>query len=336
MENYVLPPAEERGERYDKKFFDAISDLLMAQAQSIRESIAHKQFEKFDKLESSEQKQIMQELAEIKEEFYAEFLPSVVSAENREYIDLESEQVQKLYEEYVALKIAGRISEGSVLGKIELTTEEKRELLIRDPASMGTILKGGAILLSMYGTYETAIEVSRVKGEFEKYKEKSGKESFIDFYNENPDEFDSLATEAVLTMAYPALKAVKYLAKYGTKVALRVVDSAGKLKIKTKNGIAKLGKAMTAKKVDPFKLNPTHKIRMSKKKFIKFKEQLKQDGMVRETVKYVEHNGTKYIVDGHHRVRAAKELGMKNIPVEKVKLPFKGYESVDDLLIGGM
>ena len=75
---------------------------------------------------------------------------------------------------------------------------------------------------------------------------------------------------------------------------------------------------------------------MSKKKFIKFKEQLKQDGMVRETVKYVEHNGTKYIVDGHHRVRAAKELGMKNIPVEKVKLPFKGYESVDDLLIGGM
>ena len=80
MENYVLPPAEERGERFDKKLFDAISDLLMAQAQSISESIANKQFEKFDKLESSEQKQIMQELAQIKEELYAEFLPSVVSA----------------------------------------------------------------------------------------------------------------------------------------------------------------------------------------------------------------------------------------------------------------
>ena len=55
--------------------------------------------------------------------------------------------------------------------------------------------------------------------------------------SENPDEFDSLATEAVLTMAYPALKAVKYLAKYGTKVALRVVDSARKLGVKTKEGI---------------------------------------------------------------------------------------------------
>ena len=80
--------------------------------------------------------------------------------------------------------------------------------------------------------------LNKRKGEFEKYKEKTGKESFIDFYNENPDEFDSLATEAVLTMAYPGLKAVKYLAKYGTKVALRVVYSAGKLGVKANSEIA--------------------------------------------------------------------------------------------------
>lgn len=65
------------------------------------------------------------------------------------------------------------------------------------------------------------------------------------------------------------------------------------------------------------------------------KDQLQKDGVVKETIKYVEHNGQKYIVDGHHRARAAKELGFKVVPVEKVELPFKGYNTIDDVLMGG-
>ena len=66
-----------------------------------------------------------------------------------------------------------------------------------------------------------------------------------------------------------------------------------------------------------------------------FKEQLKQDGVVRETIKYIEYKGQKYIVDGHHRARVAKELGFKVVHVEKVELPFKGYKNIDDVLAGG-
>ena len=42
--------------------------------------------------------------------------------------------------------------------------------------------------------------------------------------------------------------------------------------------------------------------------------------------------GTKYVVDGHHRLQAAKDLKLKNIPIEKVSLPYKGYKTIDDLL----
>ena len=47
--------------------------------------------------------------------------------------------------------------------------------------------------------------------------------------------------------------------------------------------------------------------------------------------KYVENNGEKFIVDGHHRLRIARLLGLKDIPIEKVNLPYKGYNSINDL-----
>ena len=52
---------------------------------------------------------------------------------------------------------------------------------------------------------------------------------------------------------------------------------------------------------------------------------------IREPIKYVEHNGKKYIVDGHHRLRAARNLNLEKIPVEKVNLPYKSYHTIDDL-----
>lgn len=39
-----------------------------------------------------------------------------------------------------------------------------------------------------------------------------------------------------------------------------------------------------------------------------------------------------YVVDGHHRLLAAKKLGLEEVPIKKVELPYAGYSTTDDLL----
>ena len=78
-------------------------------------------------------------------------------------------------------------------------------------------------------------------------------------------------------------------------------------------------------------INTTHRITMGKNKFNKFVETIKNEG-INEPIKYVEYNGKKYVVDGHHRLQAAKRLGIEDVPVEKVDLPYAGYKSIEDLL----
>ena len=41
------------------------------------------------------------------------------------------------------------------------------------------------------------------------------------------------------------------------------------------------------------------------------------------------------MVDGHHRLKAAKTLGLKEVPIEEVKLPYGGYQTLEDLLTWG-
>jgi hypothetical protein len=84
-------------------------------------------------------------------------------------------------------------------------------------------------------------------------------------------------------------------------------------------------------RLNPFTLEPTHKITMGRNKFARFKAKLAREG-IREPIKFVSHDGKRYVVDGHHRLRAAKELGMKDVPVEEVQLPFGGYSSPADLI----
>lgn len=62
-----------------------------------------------------------------------------------------------------------------------------------------------------------------------------------------------------------------------------------------------------------------------------FISDVRQNG-IENTIKYVEYNGQKYIVDGHHRVIAAKRLGIKEVPIEQVQLPYAGYNTIEDLL----
>jgi len=53
---------------------------------------------------------------------------------------------------------------------------------------------------------------------------------------------------------------------------------------------------------------------------------------IQEPIKYVKYNGQMYVVDGHHRLLAVKILGLTEVPIEKVGLPYAGYSTIDDLL----
>lgn len=80
----------------------------------------------------------------------------------------------------------------------------------------------------------------------------------------------------------------------------------------------------------PTELIQTHKVSVGKK-YDDLVGNIRKNGIF-EPIKYVEYNGNKYVVDGHHRLRAAKQLKLDKIPVEKVYLPYKGYKTIKDLL----
>lgn len=109
-----------------------------------------------------------------------------------------------------------------------------------------------------------------------------------------------------------------------TKLADKTVDA-----IKTADKVADATKG--AKKIAPSKLTQTHKPTLSKKQYNNLVESIRKNGII-EPIKYVEHNGTKYVVDGHHRLKAAKQLKLDEIPTQKVSLPYKGYKTINDLL----
>ena len=118
------------------------------------------------------------------------------------------------------------------------------------------------------------------------------------------------------------------------KTADNIIDTAKAVDkatdaAKTADKAKDISKAV--KRISPLELKQTHKPTMSQKQFSNLVESIKKDG-IKESIKYVEYNGQKYVVDGHHRLQAAKQLNLKDIPVEKVSLPYKGYKTIEDLL----
>ena len=77
-------------------------------------------------------------------------------------------------------------------------------------------------------------------------------------------------------------------------------------------------------------LEPTHALTLSRRQMRKLTADIAQNGML-ERIKYVEHEGTKFVVDGHHRLAVAKSLKWAEVPAQKVELPYGGYRTVDDL-----
>ena len=108
------------------------------------------------------------------------------------------------------------------------------------------------------------------------------------------------------------------------KMADKAVDAA-----KVADRISDAAKSV--KRISPSKLTQTHKLTLSKKQYSILVESIRKNGIT-EPIKYVEYKGTKYVVDGHHRLRVAKQLGLDKIPTQKVSLPYKGYKTVNDLL----
>ena len=82
---------------------------------------------------------------------------------------------------------------------------------------------------------------------------------------------------------------------------------------------------------NPYNLQPTHSQTLSNNKLNALMDDIKVNG-IQEPIKYVEYNGQKYVVDGHHRLLAAKRLGLTEVPIERVELPYAGYSTIEDLL----
>ncbi|MBA9073220.1 RHS repeat-associated protein [Flavobacterium gossypii] len=109
-----------------------------------------------------------------------------------------------------------------------------------------------------------------------------------------------------------------------------LIEAPSKL-FKAIRGIFKSGTAKEVTKLGTYELELTHSLTKSKSAFAKLKADIKLNGM-KEPIKYVIHNGKRFVVDGHHRLRAAKELGIQSVPVKQVQLPYAGYKSADDLI----
>lgn len=132
-------------------------------------------------------------------------------------------------------------------------------------------------------------------------------------------------TSAILDVfgAIPYFGEIADTTKYA-KIIDKSIDTA-----KISNKAIDISK--TVEKLSPSKLTQTHKLILSKKQYDTLVESIRKNGII-EPIKYVEYNGSKFVVDGHHRLRAAKQLKLEEIPVEKVSLPYKGYKTIDDLL----
>jgi hypothetical protein len=87
------------------------------------------------------------------------------------------------------------------------------------------------------------------------------------------------------------------------------------------------GDSITA---DPYQLTPTHSKTLSNKQFSALVDDIKVNG-IQEPIKYVKYNGEMYVVDGHHRLLAAKKLGITVVPVKEITLPYKSYKTYEDL-----
>lgn len=222
MDKYIVPLIPEEHKGLDKKLFGVLADLFVQQ----QKDIEVKFIEKFESLEVKDQREILEELNEINEEF-KEFLAQKLEKSVFELTEeeLSSEISMKLHEEFVSLELEKRIENNTVFEKLELSKEELGDLG-RSPQSahlVRVILNG----LIIYGYYQTIEETKRVTQAYKQFKEETGK-SFEDFMKENPEEFKGLAIDAALAML-PTVGVICKELNIGMKEGAKLVGSVNRL-----------------------------------------------------------------------------------------------------------
>lgn len=135
---------------------------------------------------------------------------------------------------------------------------------------------------------------------------------------------------SLLTGCTVSLEVGKYVFRDGGKI-VKQLDADEMLEYVGGGGKGGTDALETVSKTNPFDLQPTHSQTLSKNKMNALMDDIKING-IQEPIKYVEYNGQMYVVDGHHRLLAAKKLGLTEITVKKVDLPYAGYNTIDDLL----
>jgi hypothetical protein len=106
--------------------------------------------------------------------------------------------------------------------------------------------------------------------------------------------------------------------------ALLALSGARTASLFTRGGASAVTSAATSE------LTLTHGLTLSRHAMKALVNDIAENG-IRDPIKYVEVNGNKFVVDGHHRLAAARQLGIKDVPVQQVQLPYAGYRSVGDL-----
>jgi len=88
--------------------------------------------------------------------------------------------------------------------------------------------------------------------------------------------------------------------------------------------------------IEPYKLKNGHERTWSGNQFNKFvKEYRKLNGKLSDwntaPILYVQYGKYKIVVDGNHHLKAASKSKIEKVPAIEVKLPFRGFRTIDDL-----
>jgi hypothetical protein len=112
---------------------------------------------------------------------------------------------------------------------------------------------------------------------------------------------------------------------------------AGKLSKKVLMGAPAKAVVKAPRTVSPANVTRTHGLsgRASSRTVNEIADSMRRNGFQGEPIKIFEHNGEKFILDGHHRIAAARRAGLDDIPFESIpesRLGEFGFGSADDVL----
>jgi hypothetical protein len=100
--------------------------------------------------------------------------------------------------------------------------------------------------------------------------------------------------------------------------------------------VAEFDKILAAKTAPANAFTRTHGLsgRASSRNVNEIADSMRANGWQGDPIKVLDHNGTKYILDGHHRVEAARRVGIE-VPYQTVapeNLSQFGYKSVEQVI----